>query len=413
MNRLLALAALACLLLAGGRALAQAADAAASSAAALEVSLLTVGPGEIYWQRFGHNAIVIHDPVRGQAVSYNYGMFDFEEANFFVNFLRGRMTYQISAEDPAEEIAWYTGEGRSITRQDLRLSAAQASALQAYLENNLLPENRRYRYDYFTANCSTRVRDALDSVLGGALHRQMVSPSRGFSYRLLADALMTPQSWLMAVIDIGLGPFADQRLSYWNDSFVPMQLMDHLREMKVADEHGELQPLVKSEQVIAKSRLPAAPALPPDLRWPFLGVGLALGVLLLVLSSRRQSAAARRAFAVLAFTFSLLCGLIGLVLLGLWGFTEHQAAWRNENLLVFSPLCLLMLGACWRSARPGMGMSRFSRVLALAIAVLAAFALFSKILANFPQANLHWILLVLPSHLALARAALERADNPH
>ncbi|MBK7013412.1 MAG: hypothetical protein IPH43_12845 [Xanthomonadales bacterium] len=115
---------------------------------------------------------------------------------------------------------------------------------------------------------------------------------------------------------------------------------------------------------------------------------------------------------MLAFTYSLLCGLIGLVLLGLWGFTEHQAAWRNENLLIFSPLCLLMLGAWWRSARPGMGMSRFSRVLAPAIAVIAAFALFSKILANFPQANLHWILLILPGHLALARAALERADNP-
>ena len=139
MSRLLALAALACFLLFGGRALAQATDAAASSPAAIEVSLLTVGPGEIYWQRFGHNAIVIHDPARGQAVSYNYGMFDFEEANFFVNFLRGRMTYQISAEDPVEEIAWYTGEGRSITRQDLRLSVAQASALQAYLENNLIP----------------------------------------------------------------------------------------------------------------------------------------------------------------------------------------------------------------------------------------------------------------------------------
>src|SRR5690606_2118371 len=118
-----------------------------------------------------------------------------------------------------------------------------------------------------------------------------------------------PQPWLMGVIDIGLGPFADQRLSYWNDSFVPMQLMDHLREMKVADAQGGLQPLVMSEQVIAKSRLAAAPVLPPDLRWPFFAIGLGLGVLLLVLSSRRQSAAARRGFALIAFSFSLLCGV--------------------------------------------------------------------------------------------------------
>ncbi len=410
MSRLVALAAIFCLVLAGwsDRAFAQAGDEAGIIEPALEVSLLTIGPGEIYWQRFGHNAIVIHDPASAETVSYNYGMFDFDEADFFVNFLRGRMTYRITAEDPAGEIDWYSSEGRSITRQDLRLSAAQATALKAYLENNLLPGNRHYRYDYFTSNCSTRVRDALDTVLGGALQRQMTSPSRGFSYRLLADALTAPQPLLMGVIDIGLGPYADQRLSYWKDSFVPMQLRDHLREMQVTDAQGELQPLVKSEQVIAKARQPAPPALPPDLRWPFLGIGLGFAALMRFLSVRRESTVARRGFALLAFAFSLVCGLAGLVMLGLWGFTEHQSAWRNENLLIFSPLCLLMLGAWWRSARPGMSVSTFARVVAAAIAVLAGFALFSKILVTFPQANLHWILLLLPSHLVLARVAALR-----
>ncbi|MBL0165302.1 MAG: DUF4105 domain-containing protein [Xanthomonadales bacterium] len=412
MIRLVALAAVFCLALAGWceRVLAQSNADPATSGPSLEVSLLTIGPGDIYWQRFGHNAIVIHDPASGESVSYNYGMFDFDEANFFVNFLRGHMTYQITAEDPAEEIAWYSSEGRSITRQDLRLSPTQAEALKTYLEDNLLPENRHYRYDYFTSNCSTRVRDALDKALGGALQRQMTSPSRGFSFRLLADALTAPQPLLMAVIDIGLGPYADQRLSYWKDSFVPMQLRDHLREMQVADAQGELQPLVKSEQVVAAARLPAPPALPPDLRWPFFAIGVALAALLLMLRSRPQSAPARRGFAVFAFTFSLVCGLIGLVLLGLWGFTEHQSAWRNENLLIFSPLCLLMLGSWWRSARPGSKVSAFARGIAAAIALLAAFALFSKILANFPQANLHWILLLLPIHLVLARSAAARRD---
>lgn len=412
MIRLIGLAAVICLALAGWceRVLAQSNADPATSGPSLEVSLLTIGPGDIYWQRFGHNAIVIHDPASGESVSYNYGMFDFDEANFFVNFLRGHMTYQITAEDPAEEIAWYSSEGRSITRQDLRLSPTQAEALKTYLEDNLLPENRHYRYDYFTSNCSTRVRDALDKALGGALQRQMTSPSRGFSFRLLADALTAPQPLLMAVIDIGLGPYADQRLSYWKDSFVPMQLRDHLREMQVADAQGELQPLVKSEQVVAAARLPAPPALPPDLRWPFFAIGVALAALLLMLRSRPQSAPARRGFAVFAFTFSLVCGLIGLVLLGLWGFTEHQSAWRNENLLIFSPLCLLMLGSWWRSARPGSKVSAFARGIAAAIALLAAFALFSKILANFPQANLHWILLLLPIHLVLARSAAARRD---
>ena len=411
MSRQAVLVFLLALIFGGCSALALAQTQAADSVAApaLEVSLLTVGPGEIYWQRFGHNAIVIRDPASGEATSYNYGMFDFEDKDFFVNFLRGRMSYQIAAEDPAEELAWYASEGRSVIRQDLRLTPAQARALKDYLETNLLPENRHYRYDYFVSNCSTRVRDALDNVLGGALRRQMTSPSRGFSYRLLADALTAPDPWLMSVIDIGLGPFADQRLSYWKDSFVPMQLMSHLGEMQVEDAQGQLQPLVISEEILAPSRVPAAPALPPDLRWPFFGIGIAFASLLLLLSARREAAWARRGFATLAVLFSLICGLAGLILLGLWLFTAHQAAWHNENLLVFSPLCLCMLPTWWRVASAQTFTSTLARRVAILIAVLASFALFSKILSTFPQANLPWILLLLPSHLVLARMAALRA----
>ena len=45
-------------------------------------------------------------------------------------------------------------------------------------------------------------------------------------------------------------------------------------------------------------------------------------------------------------------------------------------------------------------------------ALLAAFALFSKILPFFAQANLHWIVLLLPIHLALA-FALARRERVH
>ena len=151
---------------------------ASAQAPVPSVSLVTYGPGQVYWERFGHNALVFRDPLSGRGTSYNYGMFDFEEADFMLNFALGRMQYQIAAEDADEEIAWYRSEGRSILEQELNLDASQVLALKAYLETNLLPENRRYPYDYFTSNCSTRIRDALDKVLGGALRKQLTSPSR-------------------------------------------------------------------------------------------------------------------------------------------------------------------------------------------------------------------------------------------
>ena len=69
------------------------ASVANAPGANLEVSLITYGPGATYWERFGHDAIELRDSVSGEAVDFNYGVFDFNESNFFLNFARGRMHY--------------------------------------------------------------------------------------------------------------------------------------------------------------------------------------------------------------------------------------------------------------------------------------------------------------------------------
>ena len=73
-----------------------------------EVSLVTVEPGELYWQRFGHNAILLRDPMGGRSISYNFGYFDFAQEDFLLRFLRGKMLYQAVALDdgrPRDDIS--------------------------------------------------------------------------------------------------------------------------------------------------------------------------------------------------------------------------------------------------------------------------------------------------------------------
>ena len=379
----------------------------------LDVALYTFGPGEEVWERFGHNGIEIRDRASGEAHLYNYGIFDFAQKNFFVNFARGLMTYRIAEGDPAEELPVYVDEGRWIVRQDLNLTPQQRRKLADFLAWNARPEHAQYRYDYFTDNCATRVRDALDAAVGGAIRAQTIAPSRGFTYRMDADRLMQPDWLIMLAMDAGLGPFADRRLTYWDESFVPMEFMRHVRDVRVTGADGTLQPLVARETRIAEARLPEPPAYAPDWLWRALATGIASAGIVLLLARLRGSQAARAALGAAATLITLVLGIGGLVLALLWSMTDHVSAWRNENLLLFNPLCLLLvpcwLGAFRRTWRP----SPFALRVAMAIAACAALAWFIKVFPAFPQDNRFWIALLLPLHLAFAAVLMRaRAAQP-
>jgi hypothetical protein len=109
-----------------------------------EVWLVTYGPGEIYWQRFGHNAIWIRDQQLGLDHAFNFGFFDFEQEDFFLRFLQGRMLYFSAARPAREEFSSYINENRSIRAQRLDLSPEQKLKLIDFLLEEIQPEHRDY-----------------------------------------------------------------------------------------------------------------------------------------------------------------------------------------------------------------------------------------------------------------------------
>ena len=365
----------------------------------LQVSLISYGPGETYWERFGHDAIELRDGVSGESVDFNYGMFDFEEKNFFLNFARGRMHYLMDAQSSAPEQRDYVEAGRSVTRQRLSLAPTQASALRDFLLWNLRPENAGYPYDYYVDNCTTRVRDALDHVLGGVLKAHLAPQPGGMTYRQQTARLMAAQPWLMLVLDLGLGPYADRPLDNWQESFLPMVLQANLRNIQLHDATGASRPLVLDEQLVSPNRLEVPPVAAPDLRPGLAIAGLILAVLI-VFARRRWSLG----FALLGTIYLVLAGLIGIVLLILWTLTEHHSAWANANLLLFSPLAFFLLPSLWR-ARRGLPPSRFVNAILLVQLLAMLIAVLLHLLTGNVQQNQPWLLFALPCWLALAWSA--------
>jgi len=364
----------------------------AGAHAAPRIGLVTMEPGDAYWERFGHNAILVAPDDGGEPTLYNYGYFDFDEPNFLLRFAAGDMRYRLVALPVSEDLAYYSEVGRGVDLLWLDIAPDAAIRLAEFLAWNAQPDNAYYRYDYFTDNCSTRVRDALDAALGGALRKQLSGRSHGLSYRSETLRLAAPAQWMALAIHLGAGPFSDRNLSRWDESFIPMRLRDNLREMTTAG--GT--PLVIAEQVLSPARLPAAPDAPPRWRWLFasLGIGLALGLTAL------QQRMPRTAAALLGLWWTLL-GTIGLGLAALWAFSTHSAGFGNENLLLFNPLCLALLPLVPTLARRQAPSARALQLLRL-VAAMAALAMFLKFLPFRVQNNGDWIALVLPVQAMLA-----------
>lgn len=361
------------------------------AAATPRIGMVTMEPGEEYWARFGHNAVLVDDPARGEPILYNYGFFDFDEPGFLPRFLRGLMTYRLLALPASQDLPNYAAEGRGVTVQWLDIAPPRAAELATFLAWNARPENARYRYDYFTDNCSTRVRDAIDRALGGALKTQLVRSSQGLTYRSESLRLGAPLPWMALGMHLGLGPFADRPLSRWDEAFVPARLRDSLRGVRTTA--GT--PLVLAEQIVLPHRLAPTPEQPPRWRRGFVLTGLGLAILVLV-SARR----APRTLAGAVLMFWTVAGLIGAGLTALWAVTDHVAAWGNENILLLSPLCLGLLPGAWAQLRRRTPPRWFSSLL-LIVLLLAGVAGFLKFLPFRIQDNLDWIMLLLPLHAAL------------
>ncbi len=373
-----------------------------SPPSALTVYLMTFGPGRHVWERFGHNAIWIHDPVHGTDEAYNYGLFDFAQENFILRFVRGQMWYWMAGFPAPRYVAQYERDNRSIWVQELELSPRASEELQGFLRWNAEPEHRFYHYDYYRDNCSTRVRDAIDRVLNGAFREQTKDVPTGTTYRFHTQRLTANDPPIFTGLLLALGEGVDRPISAWEEMFLPLKMREHIRRVTVPGPDGGPIPLVRSERTLFESSAPPPPDAPPFwLPW-YLALGAAIGGAALVLAWRAKAdAPARVGFLVLTGGWAAVAGLAGLVLAGLWGLTDHVMAYRNENLLQLNPLALLLLPAIGGVMR-GSPTARWAWPVAGSLVGLSLLGLILKLLPGFDQVNGPVIALALPAQLGIA-----------
>ena len=299
-----------------------------------EAWLVTYGPGEIYWQRIGHNAIWIRDPALGIDHTFNFGFFDFEQERFLQNFIQGRMLYFSVAQPVENEFGQYMAENRDISIQILQLSVSEYALLRDHLLKEVQPQNRDYLYDYYLANCSTKVRDALDIALEGNFAGHFMGLDATLNFRDHTRRSVAMDFWYYLGLELSLGLPVDRNITAWDEMFLPAKVSEAVASFNTS--HG---PLAGPEQFLFRSENPPVAAQPPPVWWRYLGAGLGLMLFFALMSKRAGPVMAEGS----ALAWLMITGPAGGLLLYLWLGTDHAAAGPNFNLLLLNPLFILGL----------------------------------------------------------------------
>lgn len=299
----------------------------------VKISLLTFGKGKSVADVWGHTGIRVLNADKGTDLVYNYGTYDFNQPNFLLKFLRGKLKYSLSFNDFEQTIRFYTFYHRDVFEQVLNLNREEKIKLMELLEENYLPENRYYLYDFFYDNCSTR---PLSIITNSIQSKLLLSENKeNKTFRQYLDEEIIDKPWLDFGIDLILGINADKNPERFQKSFLPLNLKSELSKSQIL-KNGQNESFVLMDKTIASfdhvlSSFPLL--LKPASIFTFLFV---LEILIFGFFFFKSP----KLFLIydkIWFTIALIAGLI---ITFLWFFTDHTATKSNLNYLVFNPLYL-------------------------------------------------------------------------
>ncbi|MGB5500300.1 MAG: DUF4105 domain-containing protein, partial [Maribacter sp.] len=304
-----------------------------------KISVLTCGSGDQLYSTFGHSAFRVQDPAIGIDVVYNYGVFDFNSNNFYGKFAQGKLDYTLARQQFSNFIREYEYDKRWVNEQVLQLSQGERNTLFGFLENNYLPENRAYQYDFFYNNCATKIWDVLAVVFGDKIVFDEDYLKEKFTHRELIHQNMPTNSWSAFGIDLALGAVIDDLATPKEHMFLPFYIMKQLNTSQL--DATLLAPnqisIFQPEPIKNKNSFLLTP-----LFWSLVFMAL---VFVITYSDYRKNKRSKS----LDFGLFLITGIIGVVIFFLWFLTDHTATASNFNILWAFPLNLNLAFLVWRN----------------------------------------------------------------
>jgi len=319
---------------------------AQSAVDSIETSLLTCSPGTEVYSLYGHTALRVRNYTRNLDLVFNYGVFSFNTPHFVWRFVLGQCDYEVCAFFFDGFLQEYIDRGSSVLEQKLNLTPEENDLLFRNLMVNVLPKNKTYRYNYLTNNCTTKVRDMVESAIDGEVVYPTSPTPR--TYRQIIHRFTEDSPWMELGNDLLLGAACDTVLDDHSAMFVPNELSSYFGKAMILDTLGNRRSLVGSEDVLVPmGKQFAEPGFP--LRPFVVGVLFALLCLAVALVEYRT----RNMWWMLDALLMFLQGIAGCLICFMFFFSEHPTVDSNWQLWVLNPLPLFCIPWVIGKARKG------------------------------------------------------------
>ena len=302
----------------------------------IEISLLTCAPGREVYSLYGHTAIRVKDSNNGIDLAVNYGVFSFKKPYFILRFIFGLTDYEMGIMPFNEFCEEYKIAGREVFQQVLNLTQEEKLAIAAAIQQNYLPENRTYRYNYFYDNCTTRARDIITENINGPI----VYPDKHGEYpsfRELIHRFNDRYPWARFGNDILLGVKADAKTTRSEHEFLPLYLMKDFSNAQIIRADGKAMPLATNQSDVVLGSVDNGsekfPLRPISCAWIFFAVVLAMTTTELIKKKR-----------LVAFDIILmfLDGCLGLLIFIMF-FSQHPTTSTNLHIFILNPIPLFFI----------------------------------------------------------------------
>ncbi|MBT3546478.1 MAG: DUF4105 domain-containing protein [Flavobacterium sp.] len=333
-----------------------------------EISIVTVGPGNLLFEAFGHSAIRVKDPVLRMDAIYNYGLFDFNQPNFKLNFTKGKLLYKLGKRPFQNFVDGYNYQKRWMKNQVLNLSQLEKQKMYQLLEENALPQNADYLYDPYFNNCATKLRDVTKEILGNKVQFPSSYSEKKHTLRQLMNIEIPWNTWGNFGINLALGNTLDQEITAQQYMYLPDYLYQGFKNAQKIENNIAL-PLVKKEQLILNFE---EKKIQPKWYNPFFIFSLLL-LLTIVVTYRDQKTNKRSKW--LDFILFFVTGLIGVIICFLWFLTDHSTTPNNFNFL-WAFICNLFVAFVLLKNKLPRWLSKYTKLYLLLLSITGIVWLF-------------------------------------